>query len=117
MDHGHHSDSSDEESYVGKSYDDVVGQLGRLRGKYRESRQLIKNSLKMFECQMCTDMMAAPVTLGCGHNFCFTCILDWMQSHSCPQHDHHAKVCFLLAVSRILSEIIYSARIAVTKSH
>ena len=44
-------------------------------------------------CQICCEMLAAPITLACGHSFCFCCVKKWMDENACPapNHDHHAK--------------------------
>lgn len=35
------------------------------------------------ECPICLDMIAKPVTLGCGHTFCSQCMDDW-SGKTCP---------------------------------
>ena len=40
----------------------------------------------MTNCPICLDVLSLPVTLGCSHTFCCTCLITWInESHfSCP---------------------------------
>ena len=43
-------------------------------------------------CGICCEMLAAPITLRCGHSYCFSCVKRWIDEKICPSpnHDHHA---------------------------
>lgn len=39
----------------------------------------------ILQCQICTEFMSSPFVLTCGHNFCLTCIREWLTAHrNCP---------------------------------
>ena len=39
-------------------------------------------------CQICLETLRSPVTLPCGHNFCFGCVVTWSETRGgnrkCP---------------------------------
>ena len=38
-----------------------------------------------FECNVCFDPASNPVVTKCGHLFCWSCLLSWLQrAHDCP---------------------------------
>uniref|UniRef100_A0A3B4EY72 RING-type domain-containing protein n=1 Tax=Pundamilia nyererei TaxID=303518 RepID=A0A3B4EY72_9CICH len=41
-----------------------------------------------FQCSICQDVFSEPVSIPCGHSFCFTCITthwDVSRAISCPK--------------------------------
>lgn len=41
--------------------------------------------LKLFDCPICIDTLTDPVTIICGHNFCYSCIMSSINSSlKCP---------------------------------
>ncbi|KAH0605045.1 uncharacterized protein H6S33_005027 [Morchella sextelata] len=48
----------------------------------------LKKLQKSLTCVICLEMLFEPYTLQCGHVFCYTCMLDWLdQAHkmTCPE--------------------------------
>ncbi|KAG4305261.1 hypothetical protein PORY_001431 [Pneumocystis oryctolagi] len=44
--------------------------------------EVLKRSLT---CEICTELLASPFMLSCGHAFCYGCILDWLfHKRTCP---------------------------------
>ena len=38
-----------------------------------------------FNCAVCLEIMVEPITLPCGHNFCYSCLDQYFnESNTCP---------------------------------
>ena len=46
-----------------------------------------------FECAICTDEYAEPVTAPCGHNFCHGCLVTWITSERATRREPTCPVC------------------------
>jgi hypothetical protein len=36
---------------------------------------------ELLKCKLCTDIFKKPVTLTCGHTFCYNCLYKFMKQH------------------------------------
>lgn len=64
-------------------------------------------------CKVCVRPMYEPYTVACGHTFCYSCLLQWFQSHptnmTCP--DCRASVYRMPAPSYVVS--LHATRVSV----
>lgn len=48
----------------------------------------IDDMRSLVTCRICTRPMYEPYTTGCGHSYCYSCLVQWFSSHrrnkSCP---------------------------------
>ena len=45
-----------------------------------------EDTIEMFSCCICQELLADPVSLMCGHTHCQGCTETWLaRKHSCPQ--------------------------------
>ncbi|KAM9332899.1 tripartite motif-containing protein 16-like [Pholidichthys leucotaenia] len=52
------------------------------------AQQVVPLDREKLICSICLDLLKAPVTIPCGHNYCMSCITDYWsgkETHSCPQ--------------------------------
>ena len=62
--------------------------------------------LEVLRCSICVDTVRGPVTLSCGHSFCRSCVLPWVQrERNCPE-------CRQAASSRLPSKNFMLAQLA-----
>ncbi|XP_039618133.1 tripartite motif-containing protein 16-like [Polypterus senegalus] len=69
----------------------------------------ISLSQDQFICSLCLEILKAPVTIPCGHNYCMSCIeVKWDQSkeYSCPQCAEHFDLRPVLHQNAILVDIV-----------
>uniref|UniRef100_A0A8C4RMM4 Uncharacterized protein n=1 Tax=Erpetoichthys calabaricus TaxID=27687 RepID=A0A8C4RMM4_ERPCA len=69
----------------------------------------ISLSQDQFICSLCLEILKAPVTIPCGHNYCMSCIeVKWDQSevYSCPQCAEHFDLKPVLHQNAILVDIV-----------
>ena len=62
---------------------------------------------KDFMCSICTDLLNAPATTPCGHNFCSSCIKTWLAAKpTCPLCTAPVPAAPPLAVNKVLEAAI-----------
>ncbi|CAI5758359.1 unnamed protein product [Candida verbasci] len=46
---------------------------------------LLSKLYSNIECSICSDIMIIPVSIECGHSFCYSCLLEWFKNKlTCP---------------------------------
>jgi RING-type zinc-finger len=57
--------------------DDLIENLGEKKVN-REETETKGETIKEYECPICSDYMVIPAKLNCGHYFCKECIIEWI---------------------------------------